>query len=134
MVKYLEVLVISTNVVIRNSDDKLAHHPDPITDFHADSLSFQEDESIRLPRKRIEILDLEQVCWHRFANILGEKNLVKSLLISTVYKVIYFIGTFYRAQQNLSSLHKIGWRSAEKIAHIFQHASSRSKISMRKRS
>jgi hypothetical protein len=28
------------------------------------------------------------------ANILGEKTLVKSLLISTLDKVIYYIGTF----------------------------------------
>jgi hypothetical protein len=62
----------------------------------------------------IEILDLEQVCWHRSGKHFGQKNLVKSLLISTLDKVIYYIGTFYRAQQNLSSLHKIGWRSAEK--------------------
>jgi hypothetical protein len=25
---------------------------------------------------------------------------------------------FYRAQQNLSSLHKVGWRPAEKITHF----------------
>jgi hypothetical protein len=43
----------------------------------------------------------------------------KSLLISTLDKVIYYNGTFYRAQQNLSSLHKIGWRPAEKIALFF---------------
>jgi hypothetical protein len=48
-----------------------------------------------------------------------EKNPVKSLLISTLDKVIYYIGTFYRAQQNLSSLHKIGWRSAEKNSPAF---------------
>jgi hypothetical protein len=32
--------------------------------------------------------------WAALANILGEKNLVKSLLISTLDKVIYYIGTF----------------------------------------
>jgi hypothetical protein len=31
------------------------------------------------------------------------------------------LGHFYRAQQNLSLLHKIGWRSAEKIRPFFQH-------------
>jgi hypothetical protein len=50
---------------------------------------------------------------------LGKKSLVKSLLISTLDKVIYYIGTFYRAQQNLSSLHKIGWRPAEKNLPVF---------------
>jgi hypothetical protein len=34
---------------------------------------------------------------------------------------------FYRAQQNLSLQHKVGWRPAEKK---FQHASSSTKISM----
>jgi hypothetical protein len=30
----------------------------------------------------------------------GQKNFVKSLLMSTLDKVIYYVGTFYRAQQN----------------------------------
>jgi hypothetical protein len=41
---------------------------------------------------------------------LGKEHLV----ISTLGKVIYFKGTIFSSQQNLSSLHKIGWRSAEK--------------------
>jgi hypothetical protein len=36
---------------------------------------------------------------------LAKKNLVKSLLISTSYKVIYYIGTFFRAQRKLSLQH-----------------------------
>jgi hypothetical protein len=44
------------------------------------------------------------------------------MMMSTLDKVIYCIGTFRRAQQNLSLLDKIGWRSAEKIA-LFHHAS-----------
>jgi hypothetical protein len=45
--------------------------------------------------------------------------------------LLHTLEHFYRAQQNLSSLHKIGWRSAEKnLPVFFQHASSRSKISM----
>jgi hypothetical protein len=42
----------------------------------------------------------------------GKEHLVK---ISTQDKVIYF-----RGLQSLSSLHKIGWRSAEKISPFFQ--------------
>jgi hypothetical protein len=55
-----------------------------------------------------------------------KKNLVKSLLISTLDKVIHYIGTFLLGSKNISLLHKIGWRSAEKISHFFEHASSRS--------
>jgi hypothetical protein len=51
--------------------------------------------------------------------VWAEKTLVKSLLISTLDKVIYYILTFYRAQQNLFSLHKIGWRPAEKNSPVF---------------
>jgi hypothetical protein len=50
---------------------------------------------------------------------LGEKNLVKSLLISTLDEVIYHIGTFLQGSTNLSSLHKIGWRPAAKNLPIF---------------
>jgi hypothetical protein len=61
------------------------------------------------------------------------KNLVKSLRISALDKVIYICTTkehFYRAQQNLSLQHKIGWRPAEKNLPLFQHVSSNAKISM----
>jgi hypothetical protein len=51
---------------------------------------------------------------------LGEKKLVKSLLISTLDKVIYYIAAFYRAPQNLSLLHKIGWGSAGKKFALFR--------------
>jgi hypothetical protein len=44
----------------------------------------------------------------------GKEHLVKNQLISTLDKVIYFKGTIFQGLQNLSSLHKIGWRSAEK--------------------
>jgi hypothetical protein len=74
-------------------------------------------------KKIIEILVPEQVCLRLSCKHFGQKTLVKSLLISTLDKVIYYVGTFYRAQQNLSLLHKIGWRSGEKIV-LFQHASS----------
>jgi hypothetical protein len=50
---------------------------------------------------------------------LGKEHLVKNWLISTLDKVIYYKGTFYRAQQNLSLLHKIGWRPAEKKFAVF---------------
>jgi hypothetical protein len=74
--------------------------------------------------KTIEILVLELVCLRWSCKHFGrKKNLVKSLLISTLDEVIYYPGTFYRAQPNLSLLHNIGWRSAEKFVH-FQHASS----------
>jgi hypothetical protein len=43
----------------------------------------------------------------------------RSLLISTLDKIIYYKGTFYRAQQNLSLQHKIGWRPAEKKSPLF---------------
>jgi hypothetical protein len=78
----------------------------------------------------IEILDLEQVCLHSSCkHFWAKKNLVKSLLISTLDKVIYYIETFYRAQQNFSSLRKIGWRSAEKnLPVFFQHARSISRF------
>jgi hypothetical protein len=58
------------------------------------------------------------------------KNLVKSMMISTLDKVIYYKGTFYRAQWNLSLQYKIGWRPAEKNCRFFQHASSSTKIFM----
>jgi hypothetical protein len=67
----------------------------------------------------IEILLLERVCLRWSCKHVGQINLVNSLLIYTLDKVIYYIGTFYRVQQNLSLLHKIGWRSAEKTAVCF---------------
>jgi hypothetical protein len=45
-------------------------------------------------RKYIEILVLEGACLSCSCKHLGRKNLVKSLLISTLDKVIYYIGTF----------------------------------------
>jgi hypothetical protein len=42
------------------------------------------------------------------------KNLVKRLLISTLDKVIYYKGTFFRK----SFQHKIGWRPAEKMPFL----------------
>jgi hypothetical protein len=50
------------------------------------------------------------------------KNIVKSLLIFTLEKVIYYKGTFFQGETK--TLLKTGWRPAEKIA-LFQHASSR---------
>jgi hypothetical protein len=43
---------------------------------------------------RIEILILERKCLSCSCKYFGQKNLVKSLLISTLDKVIYYIGTF----------------------------------------
>jgi hypothetical protein len=50
----------------------------------------------------------------------GTKHIVKNRLISTLDKVFYFKGTLFRGLQNLSSLHQIGWRSAEKISPFFK--------------
>jgi hypothetical protein len=48
------------------------------------------------------------------------KKLIKSLLISTLDKVIYYIGTFLQGSTKpIASLHKIGWRPAEKNLPIF---------------
>jgi hypothetical protein len=60
------------------------------------------------------------------ANIFGGKeHLVKHRMISTLDKIIFFKGTLFRGLQNLSSLHKIGRRSAEKnYLPFFKHASS----------
>jgi hypothetical protein len=44
----------------------------------------------------IEILVLERVCLSCTCKHFGQKNLVKSLLISTLDKVIYCIGTFLK--------------------------------------
>jgi hypothetical protein len=53
------------------------------------------------------------------AIIWGKEHLVKHLLIFTLDKVIYFKGTVFL--QNISSLHKIGWRPAEKKLPGFFH-------------
>jgi hypothetical protein len=42
----------------------------------------------------IKILVLERICLSCSCKHFGQKNLVKSLLISTLDKVIYYIGTF----------------------------------------
>jgi hypothetical protein len=52
------------------------------------------------------------------------KNLVKNQLISALYKVVYLKELFFSGLEKLSSLHKIGWRSAEKISPFFNLASS----------
>jgi hypothetical protein len=44
---------------------------------------------------------------------LGKEHVVKNRLISTLDNVSKEL--FFRGVQNLSSLHKIRWRSAEKI-------------------
>jgi hypothetical protein len=58
----------------------------------------------------------------------AEKTLVKSLHISTLHRqgnLLHWMEHFYRAQQKLSSLRKIGWRPAgKKLARFFQHACS----------
>jgi hypothetical protein len=72
----------------------------------------------------IEILVLEQVFiyWHRSCKYFGGKTVCKKNgLISTLDKVIYFKGTFFTGLQNLSSLHKIGWRSAGKNSPFFSN-------------
>jgi hypothetical protein len=51
------------------------------------------------------------------ANNLGKERLVKNRLISTLDKV--FKGTFLQGSKNLSLLHKIGRRPAEKIGPFF---------------
>jgi hypothetical protein len=50
---------------------------------------------------------------------LGKKTLVRSLLISSLDKVIYYIGTFLHGSTKFSLIHKIGWRSAEKNLPVF---------------
>jgi hypothetical protein len=53
------------------------------------------------------------------AKLFWEKHLVKNWLISTLDKEL-----FCKGLQNLSSLHKTGWRSAEKIVPFSKHVSS----------
>jgi hypothetical protein len=52
---------------------------------------------------------------------LGEEAPCKKRLIFTLGKVIYFKGIIFHGStyKNLSSLHEIGWRSAEKISPFF---------------
>jgi hypothetical protein len=66
----------------------------------------------------IEILDLEQVYWHRSCKHFGWKNPCKKS--ADLHPRQGILLHFYRAQQNLSLLHKIGWRQAEqKFARFF---------------
>jgi hypothetical protein len=58
------------------------------------------------------------------------KNLVKSLLISTLDKVICYKGAFSQDSTKPLLQHKIGCRPAEKKLPFFQHASPSTKISM----
>jgi hypothetical protein len=65
----------------------------------------------------IEILKLEQVYLHSCSKNFVGNHFVKHWLISSIEKVLYFKGTILQGStyvQNLSSLHKIGWRLAEK--------------------
>jgi hypothetical protein len=68
----------------------------------------------------VEILDLEQICWHRCCKyFLGKEHLVNNRLISTLDKVIYLKGRIFSKVYE-TSLHKIGWRPADKkIARSF---------------
>jgi hypothetical protein len=55
---------------------------------------------------------------------LGEKNLAKSLLISTLEKVIYYIGTFLQGSTKpLFTLQKYAGEQLKKFA-LLKHASS----------
>jgi hypothetical protein len=74
----------------------------------------------------IEISELGQVCWHRYCKYFWGKIICifKNRLISTLDEVIYFKGTIFQGYTKCLSLHKIGWRSAEKMSHFFKHASS----------
>jgi hypothetical protein len=67
----------------------------------------------------IEILVLERVslCWS--SKHFGQKNLVKSLLISTLDKIIYYIGTIFLQSTKSLFTSKIRWRPAEKNSPIF---------------
>jgi hypothetical protein len=71
----------------------------------------------------VEILVLKRVCLCRSGKYFWRKKLAKSLLISTLDKVITTKEQFYRTQQNVSLQHKKGWRPAEKNCPFFQHAS-----------
>jgi hypothetical protein len=59
----------------------------------------------------IEIFDLEKVYWYR--SFLGGKNTLKKMADLHPRQCNLHLQLF-SGQQNLSSLHKIGWRSAEK--------------------
>jgi hypothetical protein len=79
----------------------------------------------------IEILVLERVCLRWSSKHFWQNKLVKSLLISTLDKVIYFKGTFlqhstkplFTTQNRLET----SWKT---FALFYQLASSRTKISM----
>jgi hypothetical protein len=49
----------------------------------------------------------------------GKEHLEKNRLIFTLDKVIDLKGTIFCGLQNVSSLHKIGWRPAEKNSPVF---------------
>jgi hypothetical protein len=77
----------------------------------------------------IEILVLKRVCLCCSFKRFGQKTLVKSLLISTLDKVIYYIGTFLQGSTKplLTSQNRVE-TSWKKFAHFFQHACSRSRF------
>jgi hypothetical protein len=82
-------------------ENKPSGNPISLYDGHLKTRDLQRGDENRAPAGTffvvhftIEILDLEQVYWHRSCKHFGEKKLVKSLLISTIDKVIYYIGTF----------------------------------------
>jgi hypothetical protein len=97
-----------------NTAGKLSE-PFPLSDF------------IRCCIKNIEILDL--VCWHRSRKHFGRK----SLLISTLDKVIYYIGTFLQGSTKplftTKNRVEISWK---KFARFFQHAHSISRFLWKK--
>jgi hypothetical protein len=53
--------------------------------------------------------------------LLGKEHLVKNRLISTLDKVTYFKGTIFlwSTKPLFTSLHKKGWRPAEKKSLVF---------------
>jgi hypothetical protein len=92
-------------------------------------------KSFSQSRLSIEILDLEQVCWHRSCKyFLGKEHLAKNQLISALEKVICIKWTiFLRPSKPLFTSQNRVETSWKKFARLFQNASSRSKISMRLR-
>jgi hypothetical protein len=77
----------------------------------------------------IEILVLECACSSCSCKHFGQKNFVKSLLISTLDKVIYYIGTFLQGStkplSNSQNREETSWK---KFARLFQYACSRSRF------
>jgi hypothetical protein len=78
----------------------------------------------------IEILVLERVCLSCSCKHFGRKNPgEKSADLHPRQSNFTTLEHFYRAQQNLSSLHKKGWRPTEKkFDHFFQNMCSRSRF------